>query len=356
MSATPPATPAAPAAAAPAAAGPAPAATAAAAIDGDYSAINQAKADFSAIYVQPDPRAYFRTLGALGYGIPHLARPVFEQLIAARRQARLAAGEDATVTVLDLGCSYGVNAALMKYALGYDQLIERYDLMAQQQAGPDDMLRLDRHYYAAWPQRPDIRVIGLDVSGPAVRYAESCGILDAGIVADLESEDPGAEAAALLSGIDLIVSTGCVGYVTSRSFRRLADLCIAAGREAPWVASFVLRMFDYGDIAQVLKRHGLVTQKFEGATFVQRRFRDEEEMRGTLEALSARGLSAAGKEADGLFHAELFFSRPQAESEARPINRLVSVTSGVNRNYGRRPRLPQRPVRNVRPARPAIMA
>src|SRR3546814_7020588 len=82
----------------------------------DFSSINRSKADFSAIYVQPDPRAYFRTLGALGYVIPHLARPVFDQLIEARQRAK----GGGPITVLDLGCSYGVNAALMKYAINYE--------------------------------------------------------------------------------------------------------------------------------------------------------------------------------------------------------------------------------------------
>lgn len=309
-----------------------------------FSSINRDKANFSAIYSQPDPRAYFRTLGALGYVIPHLAKPVFEQLIDARRQAR----GGGPITVLDLGCSYGVNAALMKYMLNYDHLVERYDALAWQPLSPDELTALDRHFYAAWPRRPDIRVIGLDVSEPAVRYAEACGILDVGIVADLESGMVPAEAAAALAQVDLIVSTGCVGYVTNRTFEALAKVCTGNG-EAPWVASFVLRMFDYAEIARTLTRQGLETEKFEGATFVQRRFLDEEEMRGAMTALAARGLSPAGKESDGLFHAELFFSRPRAESEARPINQLVSVASGVNRNFGRRPRLPVRaPLRAAR--------
>ena len=316
----------------------------------DFSALNRGKADFSAIYVQPDPRAYFRTLGALGYVIPHLARPIFEQLIEARRRAK----GGGTVTILDLGCSYGVNAALMKYALSYDHLAERYDTLTYQQLPSEEVLQLDRHYFASWPKKRDVRVIGLDISREAVRYAEDCGILDVGIVADLENEDISPLAAQELAKVDLIVSTGCVGYVTNRTFEKLA--ACAANGDMPWVASFVLRMFDYADIAQTLKRQGLVTQKFEGATFVQRRFRDEEEMRGTLDALGQRNISPAGKEADGLFHAELFFSRPREESEAQPINRLVSVASGVNRNYGRRPRVPSRPVKTVRPARPAIPA
>src|SRR3546814_12223073 len=87
----------------------------------DFSSINRSKADFSAIYVQPDPRAYFRTLGALGYVIPHLARPVFDQLIEARQRAQ----GGGPITVLDLGCSYGVNPVLRNYAFTYDHLPQR---------------------------------------------------------------------------------------------------------------------------------------------------------------------------------------------------------------------------------------
>lgn len=313
----------------------------------DFIEINRNKADFSTIYVQPDPRAYFRTLGALGYVIPHLARPVFDQLIEARQRAK-----GGPITVLDLGCSYGVNAALMKYSVSYDQLTERYDALSFMPLGSDDIRNLDRNYFAAWPKRRDIRVIGLDVSREAVSYAEACGVLDVGIVADLEREEIPEWAVAELAKVDLIVSTGCVGYITNRSFEKLA--VGTANGDAPWVASFVLRMFDYADIARTLKRQGLTTEKFEGATFVQRRFRDEEEMRGTLEALSARGLSAAAKEADGLFHAELFCSRPKAETLAHPLNRMLSIASGANRNYGRRPRLPPRAAKG--PVRPLAAA
>ena len=238
-------------------------------VNGDFSTINLGKADFGSIYVQPDPRAYFRTLGALDYVIPHLARPIFDQLIDSRQRAK--GGEP--ITILDLGCSYGVNAALMRYALSYDQLAERYAALAAQPLDPDEVLALDRQYFAAWPKRRDVRIIGLDVSREAISYAMGCGILDKGIVADLEQDDVPPAAAEILSKVDLIVSTGCVGYISSKTFEKLA-ICTSKD-DAPWVASFVLRMFDYADIARTLERQGLVTEKFEGATFVQRRFRDE---------------------------------------------------------------------------------
>src|SRR3546814_16849508 len=105
----------------------------------------------------------------------------------------------------------------------------------------------------------------------------------------------------------------------------------------------------FRSIAQTLKRQDLVTETFEGATFVQRRFRDEEEMRGTLDALAARGLGAAAKEADGLFHAALFCSRPVADTTAHPLYPILSIASGAHRHPGRPPQ-PDPP----RPSNPLV--
>jgi hypothetical protein len=95
-------------------------------------------------------------------------------------------------------------------------------------------------------------------------------------------------------------------------------------------------MFSYDRIAEVLARRGLVTEKLEGVTFVQRRFQSEAEARATVGALEGRGIDTRGKEADGLLHAELYVSRPPAAIEAMPLGRLVSVTSGAARAAGRR--------------------
>jgi hypothetical protein len=171
-------------------------------------------------------------------------------------------------------------------------------------------------------------VIALDISENAVRYAQACGAADLGLAIDLESRNPTAEEAAVLSGVDLIVSTGCVGYVTSKTFERLARVT-RPGR-VPWVASFVLRMFPYGQIEATLAAQGLETEMFEGATFVQRRFAGREEMEATVAAVEQRGLDTRGREANGLYHANLFVSRPPAEIERLPLQKMVSVVSGAN--------------------------
>lgn len=290
----------------------------------NFAVLNQKKMNFSDLYTSYDPREYFKYLGQLDYIIPHLAQPVFRQIIQARREL-----QDRPVTVLDLGCSYAINGALMKYTLGYEALRQRYTAPALQDLSSEDLLELDRHYYRAWPRYPDVRVVGLDISENAVRFAEDCGILDCGLAIDLESRDPTAQEAEILAGVDLIVSTGCVGYVTSQTFRRLAK--VARAGPAPWVASFVLRMFPYDEIAATLAEQGLQTELYEGATFVQRRFANREELEATIRAVEARGLDSSGRETEGLYHANLFVSRPPRDIERHPIQKLVTVVSGVNK-------------------------
>jgi SAM-dependent methyltransferase len=291
-----------------------------------FKELNESKMNFDDLYSSNDPRDYFKYLGQLDYIIPHIAQPVFDQMIRARAQV-----QSEPVMVLDLGCSYGVNGALMKYGLEYEALRQRYASPALQALSSEEVLELDRAYYMAWPRRRGLRVIGLDISENAVRYAQAAGTVDRGLAVDLETQDPSREEAELLATADLIVSTGCVGYVTTKTFERVIRL--ARRDREPWVVSFVLRMFPYDRIEATLSEYGLVTEKFEGATFVQRRFANRQEMEATVKAVESRGIDTRGHEAEGLYHADLFVSRPPEEIERCPLQKLVSVVSGANKPW-----------------------
>lgn len=292
-----------------------------------YSTINLSKANFADIYTQEDPRAYFSVLGALDYMIPDVAEPIVRQLVSAK-----AKHDDTAPTVLDVGCSYGINAALHRFPVSFNTLRSRYGNREMAGVSPAMLAHLDRHFYASWPEIGRARFVGLDVSEPAISYARKVGLLHAGIVADLE-ERPLADAdAKALSGVNIILSTGCVGYVTDTTYRRVLD----ALDSPPWVVSFVLRMFPYDQMAAALEHYGLVTERLAGATFVQRRFRDVEEFKNSLAVLDRLGVDTDGFEADGRFHADLFVSRPAAEVRATPLGQLVTVTSGRNRPVGAR--------------------
>lgn len=298
-----------------------------------FSDVNSVKADFNEIYHQRDPRAYHTVLGGLDYVIPEVAKPLFEQLADRCIEER-----GGPITILDVGCSYGVNAALLRHALGLRQLRARYTAPSVQQLASDQVVAYDSNYYASWPSRRDIRIVGLDVSREAIDYGLATGLLADGAAIDLEAELPGERLRKMLAGVDLIISTGCVGYVSHKTFDKILAVIAGAGRPPPWIASFVLRMFDYGRIQHALARYGLLTEKLEGATFVQRRFRDEDELAQTIGALEQLGVDPGGKETEGLLHAELFVSRPEQSVSRLRLTEIVSLSSGIARAVGDRQR------------------
>ena len=293
----------------------------------DFSIINASKANFDEIYVQEDPRSYFSVLGGMDYMIPDIAAPVIRQILTRKAQV-----DGVDPVVLDVGCSYGINAAVQRFPLTFDTLRRRY--AGREMAGlpTEELKRLDRNFYAAWPEKSGAKFIGLDISEPAIRYAKSVGLLADGVAVDLENGSLSAQEAKVLRPANVLLSTGCIGYVGEKTYRQLASVT----ETPPWVISFVLRMFPYDKLANTLSEFGLVTERLAGATFVQRRFRDAEEFESSLAALAAVGIETDGLESEGLFHAELYLSRPAADVQACPLEDLVTITSGRNRPMGPR--------------------
>jgi SAM-dependent methyltransferase len=286
-----------------------------------FSAVNAVKADFNHIYRAKDPRSYFQVLGELGYVIPEIATPVLSRLVE-----RLIRSKGRPVTILDVGCSYGVLAAMMRYGLGMRELRDRYAAAPIQALCSDHLASYDAHYFAGWPRCEDVRFIGLDCSAEAIAYALRVGLIEEGLVVDLETSAPNRRACSVISKVDLIVSTGAVGYISEKTFSELLK-AFPAG-QAPWIASFVLRMFDYGNIAETISQYDLVTERLDGVTFVQRRFRDAAEFEDTLRLIQARGIDPAGKEAEGTYHAELFVSRPSIDICEASLHDIVRPVRG----------------------------
>ena len=254
------------------------------------------KVSFDDIYTAPDPRAFFSTLRGLDYQIPQLAKPYFATLIEQYRADQSVAEP----TVLDVGCSYGVNSALNKCDATMDDLFENYDEAAALETAA--LLERDRQMVSS-TETNGVRFIGLDASAPALDYANAAGFLDETIHADFEANDPDQHQQALLDDVDLVISTGCVGYVTEKTLIR-----VARGAR-PWMAHFVLRMFSYEPVAASLADLGYETVSIPGV-FRQRRFASADEQAQILDTLSAAGVDPQGLEAEGWLYAQLYVSQP----------------------------------------------
>lgn len=284
----------------------------------EFEEINVAKANMDDYYDQSDPRAYFRELRKLGYAIPEVAKPIFQKLISHMRQSR-----DTTVNVLDLGCSYGVNAALLKHDLSIEELYKHWDQEALVGATSQEIVTHDQCFLNNLGTQEDISVIGLDQADAAITFAKQSGLLDVGIAVNLETTPLSAQAEEELAPVDLMISTGCVGYVTNKSFEGLLP-AITKGR-SPWIANFVTRMFPFDAIEETLNEWGYVTEKLEGKIFDQRHFASPEEKEQVMEQLRTQGIDPTGKESEGHLLAEFYLSRPANEVAVVPIEQMLAA-------------------------------
>ncbi len=251
------------------------------------------------IYTQSDPRGYFGTLRHLDYLIPQLAKPHFARLIDELRSA-IGSG---SLTVIDLGCGYGVNSALLRCDVSMDELYQHYCAL-DADLPRSALVARDRALVRARDRVDRTRFVGLDISGDALAYACEAGFIDAAVHADLEREDPTAEQRTQLGAADLVISTGCIGYVTDRTLVRIA----AAGDRLPWMAHTVLRMYSYEPAMAALASLGYQTQRIDGL-LRQRRFASAEEQSQVLDTLADLGVDPHGVETDGWMYAQLYVSR-----------------------------------------------
>ncbi|MFI6356333.1 hypothetical protein ACIBJF_27530 [Streptomyces sp. NPDC050743] len=271
---------------------------------GGTGGVAAGKSRFDDIYDRPDPRMYFRRLAPLEYEIPHHAQPVFRQ--AAAERAALDDGHPGRPAVLDLCCSYGINAALLNHDVTLADMYARYTSPDRQEMSTARLAAQDKEFYAG-RRRPDaVPVFGLDVAAPAVQYALEVGLLDAAFTDDLEQGPPGPGLRRALAEVGLVTLTGGGSYITDRTFTALLD----STRRPVWISAFVLRTVSYQPIVRTLAAHGLQTTLDVSRTYPQRLFTDEREQQFAIATVRALGHDPAGREESGRFHSLHYESRP----------------------------------------------
>ncbi|MCX4966569.1 hypothetical protein OHA98_17325 [Streptomyces sp. NBC_00654] len=268
---------------------------------------------FDDIYDQADPRAFFRELGAFGYRTPHHAQAVFRRLAG----LRIRNPGDA---VLDLCCSYGINAALLNHELTLDELNAHYTSPRVVAMTTRELVEHDTAFFRARRRRDAVPVFGLDIASRAIAYARAVGLLDDGFAENLETSPPSAALLDMARSIRLITITGGASFLSRATFQPLLDHAATP----PWIAAFVLRTGSYAPIAEHLARHGLTTEMYTGRTFVQRRFTGAPEQRYAVDAVRALGQDPDGRESAGHFHTALHLARPAADTGAPPLGELVT--------------------------------
>ncbi len=269
------------------------------------------------IYNCPDPRPYFSELRKLEYLIPQHAKPAFLNVLDAYKESK---GVTST-KLIDLGCSYGVNAALLKYDMDMQELYELYGTPQAENLDRQELIQRDRKIFTQDDTDDPIEVIGVDVAQQAASYATEAEIIDDKIVADLEQENLSLRHQDSLDDADLVISTGCIGYISEKTIEKVIE---ASNSQLPWMAHFVLRMFSFEPIKEALAEKGYVTAKGTNAVR-QRKFASKQEQEQVLERLIDMGVDPSGFETEDWFYADLYVSRPLADTTLVPSSELISA-------------------------------
>ena len=272
-----------------------------------YEKENQAKACFDDVYQAPTPHNYIAMMAKNGYEIGEQARPY---CIAAAELLNEYTEDAWPVQMLDIGCSYGIGSAFVKYGCSFDELVAFFATRVPTdfQSACETM----RAWLNITPAPLDIRCVGLDSSKPAIRFASKAGLLDGGISSNYENAGttPNAAEISWLRSCNLMISTGAIGYVTDRT---MSHVVRHAGKDHP--SSFgplsvftILRMFDAAPFGDIFEKHSFRFEKVPGILLPQRTFTDSKEQKGVLKILHDKGIDTSEAEEQGKHFAELFIA------------------------------------------------
>lgn len=295
-----------------------------------YGVENKAKADFRDVYTAPMPHDYVLEMARHGYQIGEQARPYCAAAVELMMEQN---GNIFPVQMLDIGCSYGMGTAFVKYGCSFDEMVAFFTSRA-----PKDYslcCEATRNWVNVTPPDCNVRCVGLDNSEEAIRFALDAGLLDGGITTDFEQRGvmPNETERAWFRSCNLLISTGAIGYVTERTLSVvLRDL----GRNhpdnfGPCAVLTILRMFDTKPITEVFEEHGLVLVPVPEVRLPQRRFVDREERATMLSILHNCGIVTEGWEDGGKLFADLFVAAPPDQVH-KVLERMNAITLQCQKN------------------------
>ena len=247
-------------------------------------------------------RPYCEVMQALDYVIPKHAQPMFSRLFQKYREH---SGKE-LVRVLDLGSSYGINAALLRFGLGLPDLFQRYTSPEAEALSTSELLRRDRNDYCHQPTSQTLDMVGFDVSAPALQYAKAVGLIVDAVQANLETDEVTTKQSQQLETTDCIISSGCIGYVTTSTLEKIIDVCAP---HIPWMAHCVLRMFSLQQLTTLLQARGYQID-INPEPVPQRRFASSEEQEQVISRLLELGVDPSGLEDQGWLYAWLITAKP----------------------------------------------
>ena len=263
------------------------------------------KKDFTDIYTQDSPYEYLKEMDRLEYSIPDSTKPLYNSIIE-----ELESTLSRPINVLDLGSSYGINSSLMKYNL---TMYELNDFFLN---GSEPTTEETKRFYEKCNSNDNMNFYQIDISKEALKFSEEMNLCERGMNVDLEAEK--LNLLESLPKMDLVIATGCIGYIGYKAFFNL--LKVIKNRQSnsieseteyvsPTFAFSVLRIFDMEDIEEVFQTYGYSIIKSDIKPIRQRNFSDPEEKRQTVSLLHDMEINTKWYEDDGNFYADFYVAK-----------------------------------------------
>ncbi len=263
------------------------------------------KKKFTDIYTQNSPYEYLNEMRKLHYRIPDFTKPLYKSLAE-----QLYQNLNRPINILDLGSGYGINSALLTFDLTMSDL---YNYFLKNENPPT--IEQTEQFFAQQPHRNSkFNFYQIDISAPALKFSEKAGLCKGSLCVNLENQNPNMPEE--FFPIDLVIATGCIGYIGYKSFERLFEilneyqakvgLTKKNNRITPMFAFSILRIFPIDKIARAFDYYGFTLKKSEIEPICQRRFVNEDEMQQTMSLLQDNGIATSNLEETGSLFADFY--------------------------------------------------
>ena len=268
------------------------------------------KKDFTDIYTQDSPYEYLKEMNRLEYSISDSTKSLYNSIIE-----QLEETSSKAINVLDLGSSYGINSSLMKYDLTMTELNNFF------LNGTEPTKKETKQFYEDCTSIDNINFYQIDISKEALKFSEDMNLCERSINVDLEAEK--LNLLESLPKMDIVIATGCVGYIGYKAFSNLLKAIknrqsnsIESETEftAPIFAFSVLRMFDMKDIEEVFEIYDYTIEKSDIKPIRQRNFSNPKEKTQTMSILENMKIDTKNYEDDGNFYADFYIAKPKIPS------------------------------------------
>ena len=265
------------------------------------------KTNFTDIYTQDSPYEYLKEMDRLEYSISDSTKPLYNSIIKEIEKTL-----SRPINILDLGSSYGINSSLMKYDL---TMLELNNFFL---TGTKPTKKEIKQFYKECKNNDNMNFYQIDISKEALKFSQEMNLCKKGMNVNLESEK--LNLLESLPKIDIVIATGCVGYIGYKAFLNL--LKIIKNRQlnskksekefiTPIFAFSVLRMFDMNDIEEVFEMYDYSIVKSDIKPIHQRSFSDVKEKAQTISILHEREIDTKKYEDEGNFYADFYIARPK---------------------------------------------